>query len=117
MQDLVASTWFFFLMFLSLCLWIFSILVFTHTSVEYIEKKMVEEEGVDAPEWDKGIGSRCFMYAFVLTFNLGIDFESYFIDNKLIIKHARKIDRRIAILLAVSSIEMFILGFFVYFTQ
>ena len=92
---------------------IFSIVTvcFIRVSGRYVEREM-KKEGSSLPQWD-GIGLRYGMYAIVIVRNTVSSMS--LVDDKAILRHARKKDRYLAILYLVSGSLTLLLATVYYF--
>jgi hypothetical protein len=114
MQNLIIDDWLGFLsVFCIVCLCIASI-AFGRISLPYIESEMIKEGG-EIPEWDKGIGIRAILYA--LTIVIGKKETSIMLDDKAILKHARRLDWYLALFLVITVSMFFVLGCALYLTD
>lgn len=110
--SLIREDWLGFLSFISFFLLAINIFAFGRISVRHIEREM-EKKGLQPPFWDKGMGIRLSMYAFTII--RGKADNSLLIDQQSIIKHARKIDWYLAIVLMATITMLLVLAFIGYF--
>ena len=114
MQSLSLEDWVFWIAFINFLLLAIASFAFGRISLPYIEKQMVKE-GTAIPDWDKGIGGRAIVYAMAIL--IGKGYSSIMVDNKAILKHTRKLDWYLALLLVLTVSIFFISGCILYFND
>jgi len=91
----------------------FCTLLFTRTSMKYIERKLLKE-GIDIPSWDqKGWGLR--VSTFITLVARGKPSNQQVLADDMILKHVRLYDKYLAIIICASFILGIIPGVFLTF--
>ncbi len=97
----------------SMITWCISFLLFTRTSMKTIERKMLAE-GIDIPWWDeKGWGFRISIFTSILA--RGKPSKYPLLADEAILRHSRKYDRVLAIIVEVSFVLFMIFAAISYF--
>ena len=93
--------------------WLFSILLFTRTTMKTIERKLLAE-GIDIPWWDKkGWGFRISIFTSILA--RGKHSKYPVLADEAILRHSRTYDRVLAIIVEISFVFCMLLGGIIYF--
>jgi hypothetical protein len=107
MSVLSTENWMAILLLISFFAWSLAIFIFGRISVKHIEKEMTEE-GIEPPEWDKGIGSIIVTYSLIIVFPR---LSPTIVDYTAVRRHTRKKDKTLAFFLQISSAIFFTLMF------
>ena len=100
------------LAFIFMFAWFVSVFLFTRITLKYVECEM-KKIGAEPPEWDKGIGGRIMVYASVLIWQRRS--KTPLVNEDVLLKVARPIDRKISIFLYLSFFNLLIVSFIWYF--
>ncbi|QLE84485.1 hypothetical protein FLM48_04900 [Shewanella sp. Scap07] len=80
--------------------WGVGVLVFAQVTVKHLEREM-SKEGIEPPQWDRGIGMRLAMYSSIILRPNYPD-TNPLVNVKAIKRHSRKIDWFLSMWLRVS---------------
>jgi len=104
LQNLNSEDWMAIAAVFSIFISTIATLLFSRISVKHIEREMAKE-GITPPVWDKGIGGRIIMYAMVIVANKAAKTSP--VEDEAILRHARKKDYTLSMLLIISSLLFF----------
>ncbi|QLE84488.1 hypothetical protein FLM48_04915 [Shewanella sp. Scap07] len=80
--------------------WGVGVLVFAQVTVKHLEREM-SKEGIEPPQWDRGVGTRLAMYSTIILRPNYPD-TNPFVNVAAIKRHTRKIDWFLSMWLRVS---------------
>ena len=112
MENLQIIDYLYLLLFITLVNWAVATIIFRRVTVRYIDQKLKEEED-DSADWDSGVGGRIFLYALAIIRKKAQ--EVSLVNGRLIKKHARKIDIKLAWYSHISTIFLLSLMLIMYF--
>ena len=111
-MNLTLDEYALFITFLAFINWAVATIIFRRVTVRYIDQKLKEEED-DSADWDSGVGGRIFLYALAIIRKKAQ--EVSLVNGRLIKKHARKIDIKLAWYSHISTIFLLSLMLIMYF--